>query len=43
MEFHREARYPDDQQMFYKKCTLNFTHKNLSEIKEIFTWLKKQL
>jgi len=32
MEFHFEARYPDEQQNFYKKCTKKFATKKLQEI-----------
>jgi len=43
MEFHFEARYPEEQKMFYKKCTPKFAGTRLEEIKEIFNWLKKKL
>lgn len=43
MEFHFEARYPDDKKKFYKKCTENFTSQNLSNIKEVFQWLTRKL
>jgi HEPN domain-containing protein len=43
MEFHVEARYPDEQKKFYKKCTKYFTEQNLEELKKIFRWLKKRL
>ncbi|HEX8947585.1 MAG TPA: HEPN domain-containing protein [Dissulfurispiraceae bacterium] len=42
MEFHFEARYPEEQNKFYKKCTKQFTGKRLEEIMEVFNWLKKQ-
>ncbi len=40
MEFHFEARYPDEQKAFYKKCNRLYTKEKLQEIKEIFEWLK---
>ncbi len=43
MEFHFEARYPDEQKKFYKKCTKEFATKKMKEIKEVFAWLKKKL
>ena len=43
MEFHFEARYPDEQKKFYKKCTKVFASKKMNEIREVFTWLKKKL
>ena len=42
MEFHFEARYPDDQKKFYRKCTKIFTNRNLQKMNEVFLWLKKQ-
>lgn len=43
MEFHFEARYPDDQNKFYKKCTKAFTNRNLNKMNEVYLWLKNQL
>jgi HEPN domain-containing protein len=43
MEFHFEARYPDEQKAFYKKCSRSYTKEKLQEIKEIFEWLKSCL
>ena len=43
MEFYFEARYPEDQLKFYRKCTRIFTEKNLKKIKEAYQWLKKKL
>jgi HEPN domain-containing protein len=43
MEFHFEARYPDEQQNFYKKCTKKFVTQKLQEIREAFIWLKERL
>jgi HEPN domain-containing protein len=43
MEFHFEARYPEEQKKFYKKCTKQFAGRKMKEIKEVFTWLKKKL
>lgn len=42
MEFHFEARYPNDQNKFYRKCSEAFTARNLKKINEVFLWLKKQ-
>jgi len=42
MEFHFEARYPNDQREFYRKCSKAFTTRNLKKINEVFQWLKKQ-
>lgn len=43
MEFHFEARYPDEQKAFYEKCSRSYTKGKLQEIKEIFEWLKSCL
>ncbi len=43
MEFHIEARYPDEKRDFYRKCTEEFTNQKFNEIKEIFQWLKQRL
>ena len=43
MEFHFEARYPDANKAFYKKCTKTYASKRLKEIKEVFTWEKANL
>lgn len=43
MEFHFEARYPDEQKKFYQICTEEFCQEKLQEITEVFTWLKKKL
>lgn len=43
MEFHFEARYPDEQKSFYKKCTESYTNTKMKEIEEVFIWLKSQL
>ena len=42
MEFHFEARYPNDQKKFYQKCTKAFTTRNLQKMNEVFLWLKTQ-
>ena len=42
MEFHFEARYPNDQKKFYRKCTKAFTTRNLRKMNEVFIWLKRQ-
>ena len=43
MEFHFEARYPDEQKSFYEKCTKEFATKKLQEMREVFIWLKERL
>ncbi len=43
MEFYFESRYPEEQKIFYKKCTRKFTEDSLKQIKEIFAWLKERL
>jgi len=43
MEFHFEARYPDANKAFYKKCNKAYTAKKLKEIKEVFTWVRAKL
>lgn len=43
MEFHFEARYPNERNKFYKKCTKEFAGKKVREIKEVFAWLKGKL
>ena len=43
MEYHLEARYPEEQMKFYQKCTKDFTTEKMQEIKEVFSWLKKKL
>ena len=42
MEFHFEARYPNDRKKFYRKCTKIFTTRNLQKMNEVFQWLKEQ-
>jgi hypothetical protein len=43
MEFFLEARYPQEQKEFYKKCTKKFVTDNLTEIGKIYQWLKEKL
>lgn len=43
MEFHLEARYPDANRAFYKKCTKAYASKNLKEIKGVYRWIKCRL
>jgi HEPN domain-containing protein len=43
MEFFIEARYPQEQKEFYKKCTKKFVTDNLTEIGKIYQWLKEKL
>ncbi len=37
--FNINARYPDLKQAFYKKCTEEFTSKNIMKIEEVRAWL----
>ena len=41
--FNLESRYPDEKRTFRKKCTEEFTRKELDEIEEVFKWLKSML
>ncbi len=41
--FNLESRYPDEKRSFRKKCTNEFTKKEIEETEEIFTWLKSIL
>ena len=38
-DFNLEARYPDEKFSFHRKCTKDFTEKNLKKIEEIKEWL----
>jgi len=42
MEFHFEARYPEEQKKFYRKCTKAFAKRKLQEIRRVFIWLKEK-
>ena len=43
MEFHVEARYPDERRDFYKKCTEEFARNKFTEIEDVYLWLKQKL
>lgn len=43
MEFHIEARYPDEKMNFYEKCTEEFTRQKFNEIEEVYQWLNQRL
>jgi len=43
MEFHIEARYPDEKKSFYDKCTEEFTQQKFAELEEVYSWLMKEL
>ena len=43
MEFHIEARYPDEKRDFYQKCSEEFTTNKVNEMYEVYQWLKKKL
>lgn len=40
-DFNLEARYPDENFSFHKKCTREFTEANLRKIEGIRKWLFK--
>ena len=42
-DFHLEARYPDEQFSFFKKCTKEFTNGYLKKIGGLRRWLLKQV
>jgi hypothetical protein len=42
-DFHLEARYPDEKFSFFKKCTKEFTDKNLRRIGGLRRWLLKEV
>ncbi|PIY19056.1 DNA-binding protein [Candidatus Desantisbacteria bacterium CG_4_10_14_3_um_filter_40_18] len=41
--FNLESRYPDEKRSFRKKCTEEFTKKEIEETEELFKWLKSIL
>ena len=41
--FNIRARYDDYKQLFYKKCTLEYTKLWAAHIEEILEWLKEKL
>ena len=41
--FNISARYEDYKNEFYKKCTEEYTKKQIKNIEEVRAWLKKQL
>lgn len=43
MEFHIEARYPDEKKDFYKKCTKEFATKKIAEMDRVYKWLTQKL
>ncbi|MEW6215123.1 MAG: hypothetical protein AB1478_07985 [Nitrospirota bacterium] len=43
MEFHLEARYPDEKKDFYSKCTEDFVRQKFAEIGEVYKWLLQKL
>ena len=42
-DFNMEGRYPDEKNQFAQKCTKEFAGDYLRKIKEMYTWLKKQI
>lgn len=43
MEFYLESRYPEAQREFCRKCTPDFTRKNMDEVRKVFQWLREKL
>ncbi len=43
MEFHIEARYPDEKRDFYKKCTEEFARKKIGEMERVYKLLTRKL
>lgn len=42
-EFNLEARYPEWQKEFYKKCSKDYTENYFNKTKKLYKWLKKHL
>lgn len=42
-DFNMEGRYPDEKNQFAQRCTEEFATDYLQRIKEMRTWLKKQI
>jgi HEPN domain-containing protein len=42
-DFNMEVRYPDENNQFTQKCTKEFATDYLQRIKEMRSWLKKQI
>ena len=43
MEFHLEARYPDQKKDFYKKCTEEFARQKFNDMENVYKWLIQKL
>jgi hypothetical protein len=43
IEFHIEARYPDEKKDFYKQCTEKFTRNKIAEMDKVYKWLTQKL
>ena len=41
--FHLEARYPDVKRSFRMRCTPEYTHRQMAEIREVYGWLTSLL
>ena len=41
--FNLEARYPDDKRSFRKKCTKEYTKKEIEKAEGVFKWLKSMI
>ena len=42
-DFNLEARYPDENFSFYKRCTKEFTIQYLNQIEEMKKWLFQKM
>lgn len=42
-EFNIAARYSDEKEAFYKRCTLEYTTPYFTRVKEVHTWLASQI
>jgi HEPN domain-containing protein len=42
-DFNMESRYPDEKNQFARKCNREFAMDYLRRIKEMHSWLKKQI
>lgn len=42
-DFNMESRYPDEKNQFARKCDRKFAMHYLTRIKEMHSWLKKQI
>lgn len=43
VEFHLEARYPDQKKDFHKKCTEEFARQKFNDMENVYKWLIQKL